>query len=1060
MASRASRSGRPPGKRSVAEARSESAPQGLPLWAALCFLLSGAAGLLYEVVWSKEFSYLLGNTLHSAATVVAAFLAGLALGAFQLGPRLARRRQGARTYAALELGIALWGLLSMPVLRGLDPLLGALYQLFGGQSQGFLVARFLVLFLLLLPPTALMGATLPVLVSHFEQVVGRALARLYAINTAGAVAGSLVGGFLLVPSFGLLRSTWWAGTLNLVAALIAMRAARESAGQGVATRLPQAMRSSPLHGEGGAQLAPSGEPQALLPGWGRAMLALLFALSGAAALAFQIAWMRLFGLVFGSSVYAFAGVLAVYLAGLAAGSALVGPYLSRPGLLLKFVWLQLALAISALACLHLFPWLPEAFFSLSLGSSGRWWLFYAGELALSASVLAVPCLILGAVFPVAARLLQTRDSGHATGWAYAVNTIGTLAGSLLAGFVLIPRWGVQGTHLAAACLSGAIGLGALAIAARLRQGGMRSALAGAMGATLGGWLAFSAPPWDPALMSAGLYRSNEAQRALALVEAEKDPKLRRQRVHVAARNERTLFYREGVNGSVYVGSNPEGTVRWLKLGGKVEASTGALDRTTQVLLGVLPQVCSPRGAQTAVVGLGSGMTLSAMLAAGAGPVDVLEFEPAVVEASRFFHEPGRHPLDDPRARLVITDARAHLTYTKKRYDVIVSEPSNPWMAGVNNLFTLDFYRKVKARLAPGGVFCQWIQLYELSPATLGSLIASYVQVFPQGYAFTMVAWDDLVLIAMPEDRTLPLDRVTEPAVRQAIASAGLLGPESLPTFYGCPLRELRALAVSAPFNTDDRPVVEYRAPRDLYRIGQEVLGRGTPAQPISVPYVWRLPARGPFSDWTLEQWFRGRVLQLSALGRDAMAAWGVREARAAGLTAFATQLEEKVESQQRARQVSRLHGSARAATLRGELEAARDTLLAASRLDPGEGRTWLLLAETLRKLGDAAGARAACARALAVGDSIARSGAEVVAGVMEIAERRPLRAAERFRAAQRWDPGAAQPYLFEARALEEAGSSQEALEACRRGLEVAPAHPELRALFEELTASHAATRPP
>src|SRR5262245_55442459 len=181
-----------------------AAHAALPLWGAVCFFLSGAAGLLYEVVWSKQLAYLLGNSTHAVATVVAAFLAGLALGARLLGARLARRGPGARIYAALELGVGALGVVSLPVLRGLDPLVGELYRGLGGESAGFAAARFALLFVLLLPPAALMGATLPVLVGHFEHGrVGPALARLYALNTFGAVAGSFAGGFALLPGFGL-----------------------------------------------------------------------------------------------------------------------------------------------------------------------------------------------------------------------------------------------------------------------------------------------------------------------------------------------------------------------------------------------------------------------------------------------------------------------------------------------------------------------------------------------------------------------------------------------------------------------------------------------------------------------------------------------------------------------------------------------------------------------------------------------------------------------------------------------------------------------------------------
>ena len=303
----------------------------LPAWAAACFFVSGAAGLIYEVAWSKQLAYLLGNSLHAAATVVAAFLAGLALGARFLGVPLARRANGARIYALLEVGIALLGLLSLPVLRGLDPLVGSLYRSLGGETGAFGFARVLLLSALLLPPATLMGSTLPVLVATFERsLVGPALARLYAVNTFGAVAGSVIAGFALLPGVGLLAATWIAAALNAVAAALAWTSSRRSRPAQVATAKAPAPRSAT-----GPEPLGRGE---------RIAVALLFGLSGFGALAFQIAWMRLFGLVFGSSVYSFSAVLGVYLLGLAAGSAAIGRALRRGGSLLGFGALQLALA--------------------------------------------------------------------------------------------------------------------------------------------------------------------------------------------------------------------------------------------------------------------------------------------------------------------------------------------------------------------------------------------------------------------------------------------------------------------------------------------------------------------------------------------------------------------------------------------------------------------------------------------------------------------------------------------------------------------------------------------
>ncbi|HKQ56461.1 MAG TPA: fused MFS/spermidine synthase, partial [Candidatus Eisenbacteria bacterium] len=739
-------SARPSGRRPE-RPRERHEPSGTPLptWAGVCFFGSGAAALLYEVVWSKQFSYLLGNSTHAVATVVAAFLAGLALGARVLGTRLARRGQGARVYAVLEVGVGLLGIVSLPVLRGLDPLVGELYRALGGESAGFALVRFLLLFALLLPPAALMGATLPVLVAHVEHdLVGPALARLYALNTFGAVVGSFAGGFALMPGIGLGGTVWVAAALNFAVAALAWTAGRRTPSthelkSGAGDRGTTDERR--VHQLGASSPDPRPRPREALPGAQRIAFATLFALSGAAALAFQIAWVRLFSLVFGSSVYSFSAVLAVYLFGLALGSALVSRWMRRGVSLSGFARLELGLAVVAAFMLFAFSRLPQWMFDLVARSGAGWSRLIAGEVGVTAAMLLVPCALLGAAFPIAARLLQRGDGGQAAGFAYAVNTTGTIAGSLAAGFLAVPILGVQGTHVAALVLSFAIGCAALGVArARGELKGMD--LVWALGAAAVVAIAIAgAPRWDPALMSAGVYRPTQANNLAIAAQAAPGAG---SAVWRGSRRERVLFYREGINGSVLVGSDPEGRERWLRVSGKIDAST--VDMETQVLLGLIPAALADSGARTMVIGLGSGVTAASALAAGAGSMEVLELEPAVVQASRFFHGPGEDPLDDPRTKVVLGDARTHLAHGSGRYGLIISQPSNPWIAGINNLFTVDFYRKVKTRLEPDGVFCQWMQTYELSPETFASLSASFLEVFGEGEVFAVWRAYDLLLV--------------------------------------------------------------------------------------------------------------------------------------------------------------------------------------------------------------------------------------------------------------------------------------------------------------------------
>ncbi|MEO5987776.1 MAG: hypothetical protein ABIU54_07320 [Candidatus Eisenbacteria bacterium] len=846
-------------------------PSILPVWASLCFFLSGAAGLLYELVWCKQLSYLLGSSLHSVATVVAAFLAGLALGARFLGVPLSRGEHGARTYALLELGVGALGLFLLPILRSLDPVVDSLYQNLGGESVGFAMARIGLLAGLLLPPAALMGATLPVLVARIEgSLHDSTLAHLYAINTFGAVAGSVAGGFLLMPALGLQATSQAAATLNLFAALIAWRLGGRFARPGAVPR-------------------PSPKARTLLTPGERGVFVLLFALSGFAALTFQISWVRLFALVLGSSVYSFSGVLGLYLFGLALGSALAAPGLGRGVTLAGFAQVQLGIAASAALGLVLFPHLPQQMLDLARAAGADWGQLAVMQLGLVAEVLLMPCILMGALFPMAARLLQRGDGGHAAGFAYAVNTAGTIVGSLAAGFLLLPNLGVQGTHQLAITLTAFLALGAAAMAYRRRELTPRARIL--IATMLASTAAFTllAPRWDPVLMSAGTYRpfhANNLETSFRLAGGVGEP------VRTVSRAQRVLYYRDGINASVLVSTDEDSRRRWMRVGGKIDASTG--DMTTQVLLGLLPAALADSGARTLVVGHGSGFTAAGALAAGAGPTDIVELERGVIEGSRFFHEPGQDPLDDPRVTLHMDDARTLLAHGKGRYGLIISEPSNPWIAGVNNLFTVDFYQRVRARLEPDGVFCQWIQLYELSPQTFGSLVGSFLKVFPDAQMFCVWRGADLLVIAAPPQRSLSLQRLSTPASRRQLQRTAIGGgpfsPEALAAFYSTPLRYLTPLTQGVPLNRDDRPYVEYRAPRDMVTIGR---GRNSqdPRVVQSIPFFSSRPVLPLFAEWPPAQWYRWRGREQIDIGDPAQIPAVIQQVRDAGLPDVAEELE-------------------------------------------------------------------------------------------------------------------------------------------------------------------------
>ena len=1003
----------------------------VPRWATGCLIASGAAGLLYEVVWSKQLAYLLGSSMRSAAIVVAAFLAGLALGARFLGAPLARGGTPGRRYALLEAGVAVTGFSVLPLLRALDGPVGQLYRALGGESLAFAFARGGLLFAVLLVPAALMGATLPVLVARCERgAVGSGLAWLYAVNTLGAVLGSLSAGFLFMPALGLGRTTLIAAVLNLSAALWA----------GLAPDAGVAGDTGPDGGSGAPParaVAPISWPRpAELPAREhRRSLAAMFALSGFVALALQIAWLRLYGLVLGSSVYSFAAVLGVYLTGIALGSAAFGRWAPRPGQgVTAFAFLQLALAAIIATGAHLYAALPGAMLTVGQMTGPSWGALLVAQLGLVAPVVLPPCMVLGALFPLTTRLLQAgaEPGGAATGRAYALNTLGTIAGSLLTGFVLLPAWGVQGVVFLSAALATMLGIATLLLRGRPSTLTRTHAIAGGI-AALVLVASLTVRHWDPVLMSLGTYRPFHAANVVQSWLGGGgigDPARR------VASAQRALYYREGINASVLVATDLEGTRRWLRVGGKIDASTS--DMTTQTMLGLIPATIAKPGARSLIIGHGSGFTAAAALAAGTGPMDIVELEPAVIEGSRFFHAAGEDPLDDRRVRLYLEDARARLAHGEGRYGLIVSEPSNPWIAGVNNLFTEDFYKLVRRRLEPDGVFCQWLQLYELSPVAFRSLLGSFLRVFPQAQVFCVWSANDALLVAAPPGSTLSWDRLQGPAAERELRRARLSSPEQIAAFYVGPASAWLPEVAHAERNTDDRPFVEYRAPRDMIEVGRgfsshhpEVLGE---FKREVVP-----PRGGPLASWPSDLVLHARAASMLEGAGDAEANAVYEQLRAAGATEIAATLAaERRDELQHARFAARL-AQARGSAERGDAAQARAILEEVTGQGGGGPEDWVLLARVRRDLGDARGSGQAAAHVLlGEGPDATRLEALLLSGMAEQAARRDSLAFARFREAQGLAPHDGRAYDYEARMRFAARDFAGARAVVERGLQNAP----------------------
>jgi spermidine synthase len=903
--------------------------------AALAAGLSGGAALVYEVVWLRPITLLVGHTVGAVTAVLCAFLGGLGLGA-ALAARHVRRRKTpvpASAYAGLEGLIAVCGV-ALPLLAPkILPTSGA--------------ARFVASVLLLLPPAVLMGATLPVLAALLPARgarPGRTGGALYAANSAGAFLGALGTGFVLLPALGVRGSSAAAAALNLAAAFVVWLAVR-GAPEAPAVPASEPVRAPKKKAREVVRDRAAAEPR--LPA--SAVYAAL-GLGGLAALASEVAWTRALVLLIGPTAYAFAFILGAVIFGLAVGSAVtaaIADPLARPARALAFT--QFATAAAMLAVAHAIGRMPIPAARAVLHHADDMDRLMGWQLAAVFGLLVLPAALSGASFPLAVRLLAPAggtDPAVALGRAYAWNTVGCVLGSGVGGLFALPLLGLEWTLRSAALASALGGLAVLAPSPPARIVG--AAIVAGLGAVA--WLL---PRWDRELMAGGPYKYAAY--------------VREDRLEDELRAGELVFYREGRSATVSV-KRLGGTLS-LAVDGKVDATTGA-DMPTQKLLAHLPLLLHPAPRRACIVGLGSGATAAAALTHGIESLDVVEISPEVVAAARLMRD-AVGSTDDPRLRLVVDDGRHHLLLAAPAYDVIISEPSNPWMAGVSALFTREFFALGASRLRDGGLFCQWIHLYNLSPDDLHTVVGGFTDVFPQAALFLASEGDALLVgsaapLPAPDERTLA-SRAT-PRVRNDLAAIHVQDPAVLATLLAARTPALVAWAAGAPRHTDDRPRLERSAPRTLHanttadnRRQLLAVGWGSAADAFSAL------AREPSPHLLLQ---RARMLELAKSHDWAFETYArVAAERAAdgevleGLVRSALRAGRAAEARSRLQALAGAHPASARAALglldfnEGQPASALDHLRAALAADPRKARPLVLAAEIQQAAGHLEAAR-------------------------------------------------------------------------------------------------------
>lgn len=724
-------------------------------------VISGVAGLVFEVLWLRDLAVIFGSTARAASAVLAVFFLGLAAGGAFWGRQCDRSTRPLRLYAWLELGVGGSALLFM----GLAAAYRRLYEsIFDGLTPPAAdAAKLLLAVLVLFPPAFFMGGTLPALAQRIARTparLGRWASLLYGLNTIGAAWGALLAGFVLPPLLGFRGSYWVAIALSTSAGLIALALDRHQPPDPVPER--------------------AGRPTATAIGstmTGRIILLIAF-LSGFLSLAFEVLWTRLLAQVLNSSTYAFSAILVMYLAAAGIGPLLVRAMLARAVHAVSALsWMLGLSAGTALLSSMLLVHATEGLVPLVVGPT---WPHYLGSIFTASAVLVFPAVLMGMVLPLLFFMApgSERGAGGALGRLLAVNATGAIAGAIVTAFVLLDAIGYWDSLRLLAALYLAAGAVVMVGATRHARG---ARFVGAAALVLVGWVVLP-----------------HAQPVVNLLAGE-----------------RLVAVREGSGGTVAVIRSGDNLVMRLN-------NTYVLGDSKSVLVerlqGQLPLLLHPAPGNVFFLGLGTGITAGAALAFPVSRVVAAELLPEVIDAARMHYASFANGLfEDPRVRLVPDDGRSFLAGTGERYDVIVSDLFTPWHAGAGSLYTVEHFRTVRQRLRPGGIAAQWLPLFQMSRTEFLIIARTMQEVFPQ-----VTAWRGNF------SATEPIIALVGHAEEQPLDQASLLrNIERLPSrggdagardhmvglFYAGNLDGLRDGLSNRPVNSDDRPIIEYLAPR-------------------------------------------------------------------------------------------------------------------------------------------------------------------------------------------------------------------------------------------------------
>ena len=811
------------------------------------FLASGMSGLIYEITWTRIFTLLFGNTTYAISTVLTAFMAGLAGGSFIFGRIADKVKSPLTLYAVLEVCIGISALLVPPSLSILDnfyiSILGdSLPSAFYSNS-----VRFLISFFILFIPTTLMGGTLPVLSRYFihkKEELGWNIGVLYAVNTLGAVIGCFMTGYMLIAAIGMKNTALLAVFINIAVGVVAMILALKigiSPSNQESVEGGQGVKGS--KGQGKKGLKPL-NPRTLETS-NPSLLLFFFGLSGFTSLSYEILWTRAFSLTFYSTIYLFSNILTVFLLGIALGSLVFTRFIDNPlppfskgdstsrggiDLVRVFGIIEFLIGVCALLSIIFFQWLPFGMNSISsLFDEMTWQKNILITFVIAMIVMIIPTLLMGITFPLIGRLYTDNLDllGRKIGDVYSVNTIGSIVGSFLSGFFLIPFFGVQKSILLVSFINLLIGV---VIIYRSPTG-------------------INGLKW-PCLTSAVIILFAFGKIATADVNMGVGYSI----------SGNIIFSKEDVSGTVKVVEDEGGSFRTLMVNNYSLATSGDV----AVRFGHIPLLLHNKPEDILIISLGSGITVGAVGQHPVKNIECVEIVPGVVDAAGFFERENHDILKDPRLRLTIWDGRNYLLMTKNKYDVLISDLFQPDSAGTGNLYSKEHYQNSRDRLKNSGFMAQWLPLYQLSTEDLKVIMATFSTVFPHvsvWYGDINSVKPTLLLLGSESPLKIDIEHLQEKMRQEGVVSDIIEkdNPFAFMSFFIMDEKGVSKFIEGAVLNTDDKPFIEFSAPKYIWGRSESAvqnfrelsLLRILPAPPLVKG------GEGGFAE-QLEKYFKGR----------------------------------------------------------------------------------------------------------------------------------------------------------------------------------------------------------